>query len=124
MGFPFYGGNITYHCRVKTNGGPVQLQATHFKNPLLSVDVNEKRAGIIAYAPYTADLGAPEAGENTVSLTAYGNRVNTFGALHNANVTETWFGPDAWRTTGSAWSPEYRIRPTGVMVSPRIASVK
>jgi hypothetical protein len=123
MGLPFYGGNITYHCRVHANGGQTLLKAAHFKNPVLSVDVNNKRTGIIAYAPYTADLGDLPPGQHEIAVTAYGNRVNTFGTLHNANVTETWFGPDAWRTTGDQWSPEYRLKPTGILVSPSITNI-
>jgi hypothetical protein len=120
MGFPFYGGNVTYHCRVQTDGGKATLQATHFTNPLLTVDLNNKRVGVVAYAPYTVDLGDLTSGVHDISVTAYGNRVNTFGTLHNANASETWFGPDAWRTTNAAWSNEYRVKPTGIMVSPRI----
>ncbi|MCL2501052.1 MAG: hypothetical protein FWE90_12075 [Defluviitaleaceae bacterium] len=123
MGFPFYGGNITWRCRVQGEGKRLQLEAAHFRNPMVSVDVNGKRAGIIAYAPYTVALDGLEPGENDIAVTAYGNRVNTFGALHNANVTETWFGPDAWRTTGTAWSYEYRVKPTGILTSPRITAV-
>ncbi|MCL2189097.1 MAG: hypothetical protein FWC16_09285 [Defluviitaleaceae bacterium] len=119
MGLPFYGGNITYHCHV--NGGEnTQLQATHFTNPLLTVDVNGKRAGTIAFAPYSVDLGALPAEESEVQITAYGNRVNTFGPIHNANVTEKWIGPDAWRTTGASWAYEYRVKPTGILVSPTV----
>ncbi|MCL2202803.1 MAG: hypothetical protein FWB88_02545 [Defluviitaleaceae bacterium] len=121
MGFPFYGGNVTYHCRVQTDGGPLHLQAAHFANPLLSVDVNGQRADVIAYAPYVLALGDLAPGSHDICLTAYGNRVNTFGTLHNANVTEKWFGPDAWRTTGAKWSDEYRVKATGILVSPRIS---
>jgi hypothetical protein len=119
MGFPFYGGNVVYHCRERILH-ETKLQATHFTNPALRVDVNGNRAGIIAYAPYTVELKGFAPGWNDIDITAYGNRVNTFGALHNANVTEKWFGPDAWRTTGAAWSYEYRIKPTGILVSPRM----
>ncbi|MCL2603719.1 MAG: hypothetical protein FWD90_04495 [Defluviitaleaceae bacterium] len=121
MGFPFYGGNMVWHCRLQGEGKRIRLQAPHFRNPLLSVDVNGTRAGVIAYAPYTVDLDILPPGRNDMDITAYGNRVNTFGALHNANKAETWFGPDAWRTTGNAWSYEYRVKPTGILVSPRIA---
>ncbi|MCL2365344.1 MAG: hypothetical protein FWC71_11875, partial [Defluviitaleaceae bacterium] len=118
MGFPFYGGNITYHCRVP-GGERVQLAATHFTHPLLTVDMNGRRVGSIAFAPYHVDLGTLAAGVHDVDITAFGNRVNTFGAIHNANASETWFGPDAWRTTGTSWSNEYRLKPTGILVSPR-----
>ena len=54
-----------------------------------------------------------------LDVTAYGNRVNAFGAVHNANEKLTWFGPQAWRQTGAAWAYEYQLRPMGVLVAPR-----
>ena len=124
MGLPFYGGNVTYKCKFFASGGhPARVEATYFRNPLLTVKLNGKPAGRIAYAPYTVELGAlPEGGngEYELEITAYGNRLNTFGILHNSNETVDWFGPDSWRTTGAAWSYEYLLKPTGILKSPVI----
>ena len=119
QGLPFYGGNVTYHMEIET-GGDFIVTATHFRNPLLSVDVDGKRAGVIAWAPYSVHIGA-EPGKHRVELTAFGNRYNTFGSIHNADLNFFFPGnPGAWRTQGSAWSREYRLKPTGVLVSPVI----
>ena len=50
----------------------------------------------------------------------FGNRANSFTALHNCDDKCSWFGPNAWRTTGKRWSYEYRLRPTGLLVAPRL----
>jgi len=117
QGLPFYGGNVTYRIPVQESGHRF-LQAAHFRNPLLSVQIDGRAAGRIAFSPYVADLGTLDAGEHLVELTAYGNRANTFGPVHNANDTLEWWGPDSWRTTGWSWSDEYRLRKTGVLVAP------
>jgi hypothetical protein len=117
QGLPFYGGNVVYHFVAETDDC-LQITASHFRNPLLSVDVDGRRVGAIAFAPYTlcADVGR---GTHKIDITAYGNRYNTFGSIHNADQTYYFPGnPAAWRTTGCAWSDEYRLKPTGILSSP------
>jgi len=118
MGLPFYGGNVDYVCKFYSKGGMAELHATYFRCPLLSVKIDGRRIGPIAYAPYTVDLGELAEGWHEITITAYGNRVNTFGALHNCNEAVTWHGPDSWRTAGAAWCYEYRTRKTGVLKAP------
>jgi len=122
MGLPFYGGNVTYKCRIYSHGKPLLLESTYFRAPLLTVKVNGKEIGPIAYAPYIIDLGHLPEGWHELDITAYGNRVNTFGTLHNSDEKLRWFGPNAWRTTDATWSYEYVTRPVGVLKSPRIAT--
>ena len=55
-----------------------------------------------------------------VDITAFGNRVNSFGAVHNCNARWTWHGPSAWRTRGEDWSYEYQLKPTGIQVAPLV----
>ena len=119
QGLPFYGGNVTYHLMVETKGD-FTIAAAHFRNSVLSVDVDGERAGVIAWSPYRLAVHAA-AGEHKVDITAYGNRYNTFGAIHNADKNYYFPGnPSSWRTTGSAWSREYCLRPTGITVAPII----
>jgi len=122
MGLPFYGGNISYTCKVYSQGGEAQLNATYFRSPLLTVNLNGTRQGRIAYSPYSLDLGDLPEGWHEIEITAYGNRLNTFGSLHNANETMHWHGPDSWRTTGATWCYEYRTKPTGILKSPEFIS--
>lgn len=118
QGLPFYAGNVTYHCVITSEKGNLSIEASQFRNPLLSVAIDGKEAGKIAFAPYRLSLGDVEAGEHFIDITAFGNRVNTFGTVHNCNRSTTWFGPNSWRTSGSSWSYEYRLRETGVLISP------
>lgn len=60
QGLPFYTGNVTYHLPVETDGD-FAIQCTHFRNPLLAVDVDGKRQGIIAYSPTSSPYPVPPA---------------------------------------------------------------
>jgi hypothetical protein len=119
QGLPFYAGNVTYHCTIEGDGREILIEATKFKNPLLTVSLDGQRLGPIAFAPFQIQLGRL-AGRHQLDITAYGNRVNAFGAVHNANEALTWYGPAAWRHTGAAWSYEYQLRRMGVLVAPTI----
>ncbi|MCL2216020.1 MAG: hypothetical protein FWB91_03250 [Defluviitaleaceae bacterium] len=121
---PFYGGNVTYKCKISGTGGKTQLDATYFRSPLLTVKLNSKPAGVIAYAPYSLDLGSLPKGEHDLEITAFGSRINTFGTFHSCDETMDWFGPDAWRATDAAWSYEYQLRPAGILKSPVITTTK
>lgn len=120
QGFPFYGGNVTYELSVKLPHGDARLQVSRFRSPVLKVEMDGKEAGRIAFSPYSVSLGCVEEGEHSLKITSYGNRVNTFGAVHNCNEVERWFGPNAWRSTGEEWSYEYFIKETGILKSPEI----
>jgi hypothetical protein len=53
-----------------------------------------------------------------VDVTAFGNRFNVFGHLHNIDPHLRWIGPDAWRSAGEHWAYEYQLRPMGVLAAP------
>lgn len=120
QGLPFYGGNVTYHSTFGCKQGRVLLEISRFRSPLLRVAVDGEDRGAIAFAPYFLELGVLSAGIHKLSITAFGNRINTFGAVHNCDSTATWAGPDYWRTTGSSWSYEYQLKPSGVLTTPRL----
>jgi hypothetical protein len=120
QGLPFYAGNVTYHARLESADKILALEIGHFKTPLISVELGDQPLGKIAFAPYRLELPALEAGTHSLEITAFGNRVNTFGALHNVDPATLWYGPDAWRSEGIRWSEEYQLKPMGVLVAPRI----
>lgn len=121
QGLPFYAGNVTYHCRIECEEeGFAELEVPQFRTALLSVSVDGYEKGKIAFAPYTLELGKLSKGKHTIDITAYGNRINAFGTIHNCDETYFWFGPDAWRTTGNQWSYEYRLKPMGIPISPKL----
>jgi len=119
QGLPFYAGNVTYHMPIQGDGRNMSVAVTHFRVPVVKVGLDGQDVGVVAYAPYRVDLG-PVTGEHRLDITAYGNRANTFGALHNADEKEGWFGPDVWRRTGDAWCDEYHLWVTGVLVAPKV----
>ena len=63
------------------------LETTKFRVPLLSVCVDDGENKKIAFSPYIAEFPVKK-GKHLIKLTAYGNRINTFGTLHNCNEKE------------------------------------
>ncbi|MDO5418245.1 MAG: hypothetical protein Q4F29_13670, partial [Lachnospiraceae bacterium] len=112
QGLPFYGGNLTCRGEISVSeeeSGAWMVQTAKFRCPLLRCSLDGKDCGIIAVSPYQAELGDVKPGIHTVEFKIYGNRVNTFGPVHNCNQTERWIGPNAWRSTGTSWSDEYQL---------------
>lgn len=120
QGLPFYAGNVTYHCIVEGSGQEMAVHTPGFKTPVLSLALDGQDQGTIAFAPFQRDLGVLAKGQHTLDITAYGNRINAFGCLHNADKHTGWFGPEAWRTKGDAWCYEYQLKPMGLLVAPKL----
>jgi len=115
----FYGGSITYQCRCMTKeSGRAALQVADYSAPVLGVRVDGGEEILIYAFPYKAQLGYLSAGEHEIAITAYGNRVNTFGALHNWNMQESVWGPYSWRSGGVYYGDAYRLRSFGVTCPP------
>lgn len=120
QGFPFYGGNVTYELPLTLPEGEVYMEISRFRSPVLKVELDGEKAGHIAFSPYRISLGKAASGVHLFQITSFGNRVNTFGAIHNCNEVERWFGPNAWRSTKEEWSYEYFIKETGILKAPEI----
>lgn len=120
QGLPFYGGDVIYHLKVEGRKEPVKIEVRDFKAPLIRVDIEGRKQGIIAFSPYQLTTEVLRKGVNQVDLTAYGTRVNTFGALHNSDSADNKSAPDYWRTNGKRWSYEYCFRPAGILKAPII----
>lgn len=123
QGFPFYGGNVTYNVPVTLPKGKAEIQISKFRSPVLKVEWNGEDKGNIALSPYRIEIGDVDEGEHHLKITSFGNRINTFGAVHNCNEVERWFGPNAWRSEGAEWSYEYFIKETGILKAPEITVV-
>ena len=123
QGLPFYAGNVTYRCVIDGDDRDLTLAVPKFRAPLLSVNVDDKPAGKIAFAPFELTIGRSRQ-RRSLEITAFGNRVNTFGAVHNANEKLNWFGPAAWRQTGASWACEYQLRRMGVLAAPILRVVR
>ena len=119
QGLPFYGGNVTYviPCECGENG--LTVETPQYRGGLVRVELDGVDQGVIAYAPYRLHMAAAP-GKHVLRLKVYGNRVNTFGPLHNCDNTLAWVGPQAWNSTGRAFSYEYQLHPTGLLIAPRL----
>ena len=119
QGLAFYGGNITYHLKVNTNGGDIRVSLPHFRGAAVRAYLDGNDIGSMAFTPYATVAQADE-GEHALDIVVFGNRFNSFGAVHNADAFKKWHGPDAWETEDSYWSYEYMLRPLGALSSPVI----
>ncbi len=118
QGFPFYAGNMIYETAVDTEGGSLWIEASHYRGALVQVQVGQKGWKNLILAPYRIDCGRIEKGKHHVRIKVFGNRINAFGAVHNADAAEKWYGPNLWRTTLNKWSYEYQLKEMGLLTTP------
>jgi hypothetical protein len=122
QGLPFYGGNVTYLCTVEADGH-TGLEIPWFGSPLMSVAVDGKEMGKVAFPPYRIDLGKLGKGKHEVAITVFGNRANSFSAVHNCDPHLRWHGPHAWRVKGKDWCYEYQLHKMGILTGPIVLKV-
>jgi hypothetical protein len=120
QGMPFYGGNITYRTEIETGNCSLSVKVNNYRGSLVKIIFDGKVAGTIAYAPYKVMIDNVKAGKHKIEYILFGNRYNTFAALHNADTANNWHGPNAWRTTGDGWCYEYKLKEAGILASPVI----
>ena len=123
QGLAFYGGNVIYDAEAEVPAGDMQIHVSHYRGALIRVAVDGEDQGVIAYAPYDLTVKNVTAGRHKITLTLFGNRYNTFGALHDVE-NPVWVGPDLWRTKGDRWMYEYNLRETGILSGPVISVYK
>ena len=126
QGMPFYGGTVVYTVTIHVPEGAdaVKIHTPHYKGALISVSLDGECVGKIAYQPYDLILEGVTSGEHKLEFTLFGNRHNSFGALHNCNHGMRWFGPPAWTPVGDAFCYEYNLRDMGMLRSPEIIYLK
>ncbi|MBE7048303.1 MAG: hypothetical protein E7393_02895 [Ruminococcaceae bacterium] len=122
QGLPFYGGNITYHIPFQTDkDGRIKIRSNHYRGALQRISIDGNDEGVIAFDPYTLTTKTIKAGEHTCSITVFGNRYNTLGALHVTATELHSGGPFSWRTDGYDWCYEYNnLKETGLLSAPII----
>ncbi len=139
QGMPFYGGNLIYKTEIETPECSLMIRTNRYRGAAIKVFVDGVDMGIIAYKPYLLNIDNVSAGKHTIEFKLFGNRVNTFGALHNCDYS-TWFGPTKWygyyNSTNSwtivennelystRWSYDYILKETGIISSPVICIKK
>ncbi len=119
-GLPFYSGNIDYNLSFVSPGGKASVRIGNYRGAAVKVSLDGGEARIVAYEPYILDLGEISAGEHQLTVTLLGTRHNSFGALHDTDYGNDWYGPDKWRTGGDAWCYEYKLHEMGMLTSPVI----
>jgi hypothetical protein len=127
QGFPFYVGNVTYNCRfdmplLHCSDAPIALSVPQFSSPVLKVTdlQTQKKIGHIALQPHVLPLGRSKAGIHRIAITAFGNRYNSFGHMHLPDNSSGGCGPGMWRTEGDWWSPDYYVKPIGILECPKV----
>ncbi|WP_027295798.1 glycosyl hydrolase [Robinsoniella sp. KNHs210] len=120
QGLPFYGGNLTYHLEAETTGNKLEIEASYYRGHLIKIYVDGEEQGNIAFSPYRICINNLKPGRHKIDLKYYGSRVNTFGQLHRNDRSNSWSGPNSWRTDGAAWTWEYRFWKQGILKSPEI----
>lgn len=124
QGLPFYGGNLSYEMEIDVPECQfVQISTTHYRGMFVKVFADGVEQGDILFAPYRLNVKLSP-GKHRITFRLYGNRHNSFGALHNADDSTYYYGPDAWRTQGDSWAYEYRVRDYGVLKSPIFTFIK
>lgn len=139
QGMPFYGGNLIYKTEIETPECSIMIRANRYRGAAIRVFVDGVDMGIIAYKPYLLNIDNISAGKHIIEFKFFGNRVNTFGALHNCDYW-TWFGPTKWYSFSDStdpwdagernelystrWSYEYVLKETGIISSPVICIKK
>ncbi len=121
QGLAFYGANITYDTVVNLNEKTaLEFEISYYRGALIRVDIDGKMAGYIWKSPFRLISDVLDEGEHRVSFTVFGNRYNTFAALHTllADKKDVYTGPDYWRSSGFAWSYEYNTKPFGILKAP------
>lgn len=114
----FYGGSIDYVTEVETDEGELFLEISHYRGALMDIALDGEEKGALFLAPYRKSLGHVSRGTHEIRIRLYGNRINSFGAVHNANAAETWYGPNLWRTEGNKWIYEYQLSEMGILTAP------
>lgn len=120
LGFPFYGGNVTYLLPFETENGNVEICSSYYRGALQGVFVDGEKKGYIIYPPYKLTVEGLSDGRHTLGLKLFIHRYNTFGPLHLTREKNSCHGPDVWRKTDALWSDEYVLRRTGVLKHPDI----
>lgn len=123
QGYPFYGGNVTYRTAFELEGkSDVRITASYWRGAFVRVTLDGESVGNIAFAPYELTVRDVSGGKHTLEFEVFGNRYNTFSALHNlsADKPRVYIGPAYWRSRGDNWSYEYNLRDFGLLKKPTL----
>ncbi|MCI8416329.1 MAG: hypothetical protein HFI33_02305 [Lachnospiraceae bacterium] len=124
QGMPFYGGNVTYGTEIALEAGSYGLEISKYRGALLEVRIDGRYVGDIFSSPYEVLFTVENSGSHYIEIICYGNRINTFGTLHDCDEKEIYYEPNSWRTTEEGWSYEYQLRRMGILKAPVLKQYK
>lgn len=126
QGLAFYGGNVTYKTEIELEDDcDIEIEITNYSGALINVTLDGEKSERLVISPYKVRFNGLSKGKHKIEYLVYGNRYNTFSALHSlvADKKRIYMGPDFWRSTGDAWSYEYQFRPMGILKTPVIKKI-
>jgi hypothetical protein len=127
QGLAFYGANITYESEIDLDeNSALEIEISYYRGALVKVEIDGEEMGYIWKSPFRLTTDTIKAGKHKISYTVFGNRYNTFAALHTllADKNRVYTGPDYWRSSGFAWSYEYNNKPMGILKTPVVKRIK
>ena len=127
QGLAFYGANLVYDTEVELDEeSALEVEVSHYRGALVELLVDGVPTADIWRSPFRAVTDKLSVGKHVLSYRLYGNRYNTFSALHNllADKKGVYIGPDYWRTAGFEWAYEYNTRPMGILKTPVVRKIK
>ncbi len=121
QGYPFYTDAMVYETELSMPGKPkgrVEIELPAFEAPVAAVWVNNEKAAVIGWHPYTADITRfLRAGANTLGIEIVGTPRNLMGPKHYPDRHPPWTGPGQMADTTESI---YQIAPFGMMGDPKI----
>jgi hypothetical protein len=99
QGLPYYSWGVTYSRKFKIDDtrGKWTISLGEWNGTVAELTVNGKKAGIVAFPPYRADISNfIKPGENDISVTVKGSLKNLLGPHHN-NPAPGLTSPGSWR---------------------------
>ena len=116
---PFYGGNLIYEMNIPTHLPNVKIRLPHFAGAMAEICIDGESCPLFTEAKSAKFKNVPP-GIHKCRIIIYGNRINTFGALHNCSDIHWCIGTSSYRTKETDWTYQYQIKPFGLMTAPEI----
>ncbi|UKS29463.1 hypothetical protein LOZ80_11225 [Paenibacillus sp. HWE-109] len=120
QGYPHYCGSMVYHFEFNVNleeGNRIVLELGPYEAVTLSMTINGQHEQPIPWRPARGVelTGLLTNGINSLDIEVVGSPRNLLGPLHEASPNPTWVDWWSFHPAGQAYSPEYVLRPYGLM---------
>lgn len=124
QGLPFYTGIVTYKMAVPEKFGTddkLVFSVPGFDAACVKVHSPGYPVKIIAWQPYTADVTKDLQKSSYLLVDVVLTRRNTYGPLHAVPLRAGFCAPGSFVTTGSNFSMDYQLFPSGLLADPFIS---